>query len=82
MAIGKSEAQMSATITINGEAYSAEQFAGTSIWLVKWFTTTHSSVPNNVLAGQVAEAEVDQPSGTTWGPPEAVAAAIKQGSWA
>lgn len=73
---------MSDTITVNGEAYSAEQIVGTSVWIVKWFTTTHSSVPNNILAGQVAEAEVYQPSGAIWTGKDAVEAAIKQGSWA
>jgi fructose-specific component phosphotransferase system IIB-like protein len=76
------EEKVSDTITVNGEAYSADQLPGTSVWIVKWFTATHSSVPNNILAGQVAEAEVYQLSGATWTGKDAVEAAIKQGSWA
>jgi hypothetical protein len=73
---------MSETITVKGEAYSAEKFAGTCTWVVRWFTSTHSSVPNNILAGQTAEAEVSESNGDSWLPIDAVNAAIKQGSWA
>lgn len=73
---------MSDMVTIDGEIYSADKFAGTTIWLVRWFTSRHSSVPNNILAGQVAEAEIDEPTNANWLPEAAVQAAIKQGSWA
>jgi hypothetical protein len=74
---------MAGTITVNGEAYSAEKIPGTLVWIVKWFTSTHSSVPNNILAGQTAEAEVDEcECCLPWTDSDAVKAAIKRGSWA